>query len=122
MIALTAFTDSAVLALVLLSLSYGCVIFANGSIWALPADLAPVPSRVASLAMIMDFGGMIGALVFPISIGYMVALNGGSFRLPLVVTGALAIVSALTFGLIVGRVEPLPLPGRRPAAGVEVAP
>lgn len=121
-IALTAFTDSAVLALVLLSLSYGCVIFANGSIWALPADLAPVPSRVASLAMIMDFGGMIGALVFPISIGYMVALNGGSFRLPLVVTGALAIVSALAFGLIVGRVEPLPLPGRRPAAGVEVAP
>ena len=33
----------------------------------------------------------------------------GSFALPLIITGGVAVLGAISYGFVVGRIEPLPL-------------
>lgn len=50
--------------------------------------------------------GVLGAT----TTGALVALSNGSFASSLVVSGALGLVGALAYLVIVGRIEPLPVP------------
>ena len=115
-IALAVLVPSAAWALALLSVSYASLTFAAASVWSLPADVAPTPGHVASIGGIQNFASNLAGIVTTSFTGFMLLITGGSFVLPLLVAGGLAIVGALSYLLIVGRVEPLPTAGLRPAS------
>ena len=107
-IALAVIVPSAVWALVLLSICYASLTFAAASVWSLPADVAPTPGQVASIGGIQNFASNLAGIASPGFVGILVGATGGSFVLALVVTGGIAIVGALSYLFVVGRVEPLP--------------
>ncbi|GHF76854.1 ACS family glucarate transporter-like MFS transporter [Amycolatopsis bartoniae] len=104
------FVDSAGVALALLSISYASLAFTAASIASLPADVAPTPRQVSSLAGIQNFASNIAGVSGPLITGALVSLAGGSYVVPLVVSGAVAVVGALVYGFGLPKVEPLPLP------------
>ena len=107
-IALAVIVPSAVWALVLLSICYASLTFAAASVWSLPADVAPTPGQVGSIGGIQNFASNLAGIASPGFVGILVGASGGSFVLALVVTGGIAIVGALSYLFVVGRVEPLP--------------
>jgi MFS family permease len=98
------------LALGLLSICYASLTFAAASVWSLPADVAPTPRHVASIGGIQNFASNIAGIVSPTYTGLVLAATHRSFVVPLVTAGCLAIVGALAYLFVVGRVEPLPVP------------
>lgn len=111
-IALAALVPSAVAALALLSLSYASLTFAAASVWSLPADVAPeagagAANWVGSIGGIQNFASNLAGIASPAVIGFLVDATG-TFVTGLVTAGVLAIVGALSYLFIVGRVEPLP--------------
>jgi ACS family D-galactonate transporter-like MFS transporter len=104
-IAAAVVTPSAALALVLLSVSYAAIAFAMVSVWCLPADVAP-REQVATLGAIQNFAANIASACSPLVIGFLVGATG-SFVAPLVVTGCVAVLGALSFGLLIRKVEPV---------------
>lgn len=111
-IALAALVPSAVAALALLSLSYSGLTFAAASVWSLPADVAPeagagAANWVGSIGGIQNFASNLAGIASPAVIGFLVDITG-TFVTGLVTAGILAIVGALSYLFIVGRVEPLP--------------
>jgi D-galactonate transporter len=110
-IAAAVFVQSAWLAVALLSLSYAGTTFAAASVWSLPADVAPTPHHVGSIGGIQNFASNLAGIALPTYTGFVLAATNGSFVIPLVSAGVAAIVGALSYLLIVGRIEPLPAPG-----------
>ncbi|MFC7328230.1 MFS transporter [Marinactinospora rubrisoli] len=108
-IAAAVFVPTAGMALALLSVSYASVAFAAASVASLPADVAPQPEQVSSLAGIQNCASNIAGFLGPSVTGLMLQLSGGSFVGPLVLSGAIAVVGALSYGLLIKRVEPLPV-------------
>ncbi len=106
-IALAVVVSNAWVALALLSVSYASLTFAAASVWSLPADVAPTEGQVASIGGIQNFASNLAGVGSPLFLGVLKGITG-SFVLPLIITGAVAILGALSYGLIVGRVEPLP--------------
>jgi ACS family D-galactonate transporter-like MFS transporter len=104
-IALAVVTEQAWLALVLLSLSYFSIAFAIVSVWCLPADVAP-KHLVGTLGGAQNFVANIASAASPIVIGALAGATG-SFVVPLVVTGGVAVLGAASFGLLIRRVEPI---------------
>ena len=98
-------TSAAWLALVLLSISYFSIAFAIVSVWCLPADVAP-KSQVGTLGGAQNFVANLASAASPIVIGALAAATG-SFVVPLIVTGGVAVLGALSFGLLIRRVEPI---------------
>lgn len=107
-IALAAIVPSAVGALALLSISYASLTFAAASVWSLPADVAPASEHVASIGGIQNFASNIAGIASPAVIGAFVGATG-TFVAGLILAGILAIVGALSYLFIVGKVEPLPV-------------
>ncbi|MFZ0217956.1 MAG: MFS transporter [Candidatus Dormiibacterota bacterium] len=107
-IAVAVIVPSAVLALVLLSVCFACTTFTAASVWSLPADVAPTARHVSSIGGIQNCASNIAGIVSPSYTGFVVAATNGSFVIPLVTAGGLAIVGALAYLFIVGKVEPLP--------------
>ncbi len=105
-IALAVFVPTAAEALALLSLCYAALVFAAPSIWSLPADIAPTPGHVASIGGIQNFASNLAGIVSPFFVGVMLDLTH-TYVVPLVTAGAFAILGALSYLFIVGRVEPL---------------
>lgn len=106
-IGLAAFVDSPMLALVLLSISFASVTFADGSIWALPADISPKGKNwSASIAGIQNSFSNLAGIASPAIIGFLVGMTG-NFALGLIVSGLVAVVGALVFIFMVGEIEPL---------------
>ncbi|MGV9797850.1 MFS transporter [Mycobacterium sp. NPDC003449] len=103
--------DSAGVALALLSVSYASLVFAGASVASLPADVAPTPRQVSSLAGIQNFASNLAGVSGPLITGALVALAGGSYVVPLLVSGAVAVIGALVYSFGLRTVEPLPLPG-----------
>ncbi|MCP3804847.1 MFS transporter [Allokutzneria sp. A3M-2-11 16] len=97
---------SATVALGLFTLSYCALGFAASSLWALPADLAPAPGNVASLAGIQGFASNLAGFVSPLLIGLLLGV-GGSYVVPLAVAGAVSLLGALTYLVLMGPVRPL---------------
>jgi MFS transporter, ACS family, D-galactonate transporter len=108
-IALAVIVPSAAGALALLSVSYASLAFSAASVASLPADVAPTPRHVASLGGIQNFASNLAGVLGSTTTGLLLAFFNDSYVAPLMLSGALCLVGALTYGLVVGRVEPLRL-------------
>ncbi|MGW5120615.1 MFS transporter [Streptomyces noursei] len=107
-IAPAVFVQNAAGMIALLSVCCASLAFAGASVASLPADVAPEPGQVSSLAGIQNFASNIAGFVGPIITGAIVAATG-SFMFALALSGALAVVGALSYGLMIKKVEPLPV-------------
>ncbi|MGR6916812.1 MFS transporter [[Actinomadura] parvosata] len=105
-IALTMFVDGNVAVMVLLSISNCAHSFAGAAILSLPAEVAPAPSVVGSVAGFQNFGSQIGNIVSPILIGFFLTLSGNSYTGPMLFAGVMAILGTLIYGFVV-KVRPL---------------
>ena len=119
-IALSALVDNVWACLALFTLAYASLSFAGANVWTLVGEVAPTPAHVASLGGIQNFAGNLAGIFITTFTGVMLSITKGSFVVPLVAAGALCVVGALSYLFVVGRVEPLPLPGNHAARqGVE---
>lgn len=105
-IILVTFTSSPVLAVILLSFSYASVISASTGIWAIPGDIAPTKYDVGKIGGIQNTFSNVAGIVAPIITGALFGLTG-SFGLPLIISGCVAVVGALSYWFIVGELKPL---------------
>ncbi|MCX5543960.1 MFS transporter [Paraburkholderia sp. CNPSo 3076] len=115
-ITLTGVVQDIYVMLALFAIAYGSLAAAAASIWSLPADVAPTPRHVASLAGIQNFASNLAGIALTTFTGVMLQLTRGSFTIPLVVAGGFCVLGAVSYLLIVGRVEPLHAPE---ASGVD---
>ncbi|WP_321934680.1 MFS transporter [Paraburkholderia sp. J8-2] len=109
-ITLTGVVQDVYLMLALFAVAYGSLAAAAASIWSLPADVAPTPRHVASLAGIQNFASNLAGIALTTFTGVMLQLTRGSFTIPLVVAGGFCVLGAVSYLVIVGRVEPLLAP------------
>ncbi|MDQ0189060.1 MFS transporter [Alicyclobacillus cycloheptanicus] len=86
--------------LVLTMASMGLV---TGSVNSLPMDLAG-PEIVSSVSSLQNFGGNLGASFAPLITGMLYG-SLHSFRVPLIITGGVALVGAAAYVFLLGRVE-----------------
>jgi len=105
-IAFTPFVESNLAVMVLLTVSSAAHSFAGAAILSLPAEVAPSPDVVGSIAGFQNFGSQLGNIISPIAIGLFLTFSGGSYLGPLVFAGASCIISALIYGLCV-RIKPV---------------
>ncbi|MEQ4716968.1 MFS transporter [Nonomuraea sp. B19D2] len=110
-----ALVPEAWMALTLLSISYGSLTIAGTGIWSLPADVAPSSRHVGSIGGVQNFASNFAGIITPIVVGALVDATG-SFVVPLLVIGVIALVGAFNYLVIMGRVEPLKLAGTTPAS------
>ncbi|MCX2730304.1 MFS transporter [Saccharopolyspora sp. NFXS83] len=108
-IALAVVVPNAAMAVVLLSVSYASLAFSAASVASLPADVAPQPGQVSSLAGIQNCASNIAGFIGPIVTGVLQTATGGSFVAPLVLSGALGLIGAFSYGVLIRKVEPLPV-------------
>lgn len=111
MVITAAFTYQTWLAVTLLTLCVGCMRIATASIHSTPIDLAP-PGAVGSLASIQNFAGNVSGLLGTIVTGYIVQATG-SFVAALVVAGAMALLGAISYLFLVGRLETLQIAAQK---------
>lgn len=104
-----AFVESATLALVLLTISLGGMMFANGAIWAVATHIAP-PGASGTLAGIQNFLGNLGGIAAPIVTGYIFKISG-SFVPALLTAGIIALVGACCYLFLIK--EPINLKGNK---------
>lgn len=104
-----AWMDSDTVIIVLLSIGMAANAFASVAIFALPLDVSPVASRVASLSALQMAGTMGGGLLYPILVGYILEWTHGDFSLPIVGSGIIALVAVVIFLILVRDVKPLPI-------------
>ncbi|QGZ58162.1 MFS transporter [Paraburkholderia acidiphila] len=112
-ITLTSIVQDVYAMLALFAIAYGSLAAAAASIWSLPADVAPTPRHVASLAGIQNFASNLAGIALTTFTGVMLQLTRGSFTIPLVVAGGFCVLGAVSYLVIVGRVEPLQAPEAR---------
>jgi ACS family glucarate transporter-like MFS transporter len=105
-IAFTPFVESNLVVMILLTVSSAAHSFAGAAILSLPAEVAPSPDVVGSIAGFQNFGSQLGNIVSPIAIGLFLTFSGGSYLGPLVFAGASCVISALIYGLCV-RIKPV---------------
>lgn len=118
-IILATFTSSPVLTVALLSLSYASVISASTGIWAIPGDVAPSSRDTGKIGGIQNTFSNIAGIVAPIITGALFGMTG-SFALPLIISGVLAILGAFSYWFIVGELKPLTAKaGLAPGGGVK---
>jgi ACS family D-galactonate transporter-like MFS transporter len=103
-----AYAETTAVALAFLTLAMCSSAFAAGSVLSLPADVAPTPDNVGSIAGLQNFGSQIGGILSPIVTGLLLAADHGSYRLPLVFAGVICLIGALVYAFMV-KVEPLPI-------------
>jgi ACS family glucarate transporter-like MFS transporter len=103
-----AYAETTAVALGFLTLAMCSSAFAAGSVLALPADVAPTPENVGSIAGLQNFGSQIGGILSPIVTGVLLAADHGSYRLPLITAGLICLIGALVYAFMV-KVEPLPI-------------
>jgi ACS family D-galactonate transporter-like MFS transporter len=100
-----AFTSNNQVAVVLFVFCMGSLRMTTASANSIPIDLAP-KGAVATLTSIQNFAGNFSGLLVTIVTGYLVQTSG-SFVLPLVVAGGMAIMGAICFVFVVGPLETL---------------
>lgn len=105
-IAFTPFVESNLAVMILLTVSSAAHSFAGAAILSLPAEVAPSPDVVGSIAGFQNFGSQLGNIISPIAIGLFLTASGGSYLGPLVFAGASCIISALIYGFCV-RIKPV---------------
>jgi ACS family D-galactonate transporter-like MFS transporter len=68
----------------------------------------PATAHVASIGGIQNCASNLAGVLGATTTGVLIGATGGSYVAALVLSGAFAIVGALSYLLIVGRIEPLP--------------
>ncbi|MGV2290119.1 MFS transporter [Trinickia sp. YCB016] len=104
-IGLAAFAQSAVMAVVLLTIAKSGTTVAASQVWALPADVAP-RNAVSMVAGIQNTVSNIGGVIGPIVTGAIVGATG-SFIPALVFSSALIGLAILNYVFLLGKVEPI---------------
>jgi ACS family D-galactonate transporter-like MFS transporter len=107
--------ESVYVALLFLAISYASLAIAATGIWSLPGDVAPSSRHVASIGGIQNFASNIAGIISPFVFGLLLDLYDGSYLPAFLLAGAVAVVGALTYAVVVGRAEPLPVLDRTPA-------
>jgi len=92
----TAFSASATVAIICLSISTSGIIFANGAVWAATQDVVRHLNLSGSATGFINAMGNVGGILGPIVTGAL-AYATSSFVVPLVVAAALALIGALTW-------------------------
>jgi ACS family glucarate transporter-like MFS transporter len=100
---------SVYVALLFLAISYASLAIAATGIWSLPGDVAPSSRHVASIGGIQNFASNIAGIISPYVFGLLLDIYHGSYLPSFALAGAVAVVGALTYGLVVGKAEPLPV-------------
>lgn len=108
-IALSAFVHSTVAALLCFTVAYASIAFTGANIWSLPGDVAPTSGHIASLAGIQNCAANLSGIVTSTFTGLMLTITGGSYVVPLCVSGLLCLGGALSYLFLVGPIEPLPV-------------
>ncbi|SEQ24084.1 Sugar phosphate permease [Faunimonas pinastri] len=98
----TAFSANATMAITLLTLGMFTYSLSSGCYWALATDVLETPRFVASVGSIQNFGGFLGGACAPIVTGMIVDYVGG-FEVAILVTGGLALVSSVMYGVVLRR-------------------
>jgi len=101
------FTTNPVVAVILLTISYTSIISASTGIWAIPGDIAQNKNQVGRIGAIQNTFSNIAGIVAPIITGYIFGITH-SFVIPLIISGVLAIIGAMSYWFIVGELKPLP--------------
>ncbi|MFE3253942.1 MFS transporter [Streptomyces sp. NPDC059209] len=121
-IVLAGLVESAYLALALLAVSQASLCFAASSLWALPADVAPTPANVGSLAGIQGFASNAAGALSPVVVGVLLDAFGGSYFVPLAVAAGVSLLGALVYGVVMKHVVPLGTEPEKAGKGVPTTP
>ncbi|WP_336944678.1 MFS transporter [Asaia sp. BMEF1] len=113
-IAFAPVVDSSVTALVLMGISYAALAFTAANIWTLPGEVAPSAANVALIGALQNGAANLAGIGISTFTGLLLMLTGGSFVLPLAVAGALCLVGAFAYLVIMGPVERIPFPQDTP--------
>lgn len=105
-LAATAMSHGPVLAVVLLTTGMFTYSLCSGPYWTIGNDVIRSPRLCGSVSSIQNFGGFLGGAFAPVATGLMVDHLGG-FVPALLVTAALALVSAALYGLVLRRRMPV---------------
>ncbi len=98
-----AYAEGTWTAISFLTLAIAGFSFSTGSIQSMAVDVAP-PHILSSLVSLQNFGGNFGGSFAPIVTGYLIS-SAGDFRVPLLVTAAVALLSCVGYGLVVGNLD-----------------
>jgi MFS transporter, ACS family, D-galactonate transporter len=101
-IAPAAMTVDIPLAITLFCVSYFGIAFTSSNLQALPAEIAPTPALVGSVAGIQTVGGAIAGIVSSVLVGFTVEINHGSYVAPTVAIAFCALIASLTYLFVVG--------------------
>ncbi|MGW6513219.1 MFS transporter, partial [Streptomyces niveus] len=121
-IVLAGVVESAYVALALLAVSQASLCFAASSLWALPADVAPTPANVGSLAGIQGFASNAAGALSPVVVGVLLDAFGGSYFVPLAVAAGVSLLGALVYGVVMKHVVPLGTEPKKTVKGLLTAP
>jgi len=100
------FTDNIWIAMILLTISYTSLISASPGIWAIPGDLSKSKNMVGTIGGIQNTFSNMAAIIAPIATGFLLGQTG-SFVVPIILSGVIAIVGAASYWFIVGKLEPV---------------
>lgn len=101
----TAFSPNPTVAVSLLTLGMFTYSLSSGCYWALATEVVQSSRSVASVASIQNFGGFLGGACAPIATGIFIDRFGG-FDVAIMVTAALALISATMYGVLLRRRVP----------------
>ena len=101
------YTDSAKIAVALLTLSLAFESASSVILWTVCAEIAPGPAA-ASVAGIMNPAGALAGIIAPVVTGYLLTTTG-KFEAALLVGGIMFVLVSLTMWLVVGKVETIRL-------------
>ncbi|RLV77653.1 hypothetical protein D3C57_104750 [Streptomyces rapamycinicus NRRL 5491] len=103
------FIESNLVLMIVLTVSSAAHSFAGAAILSLPAEVAPSPQSVGTVAGFQNFGSQIGSLISPIAIGLFLTSSNGSYVGPLLGAATSCLVSASIY-LFWVRVKPIAAP------------
>lgn len=103
-IAFASLTESPYVALAIMTFSFAMAISASPSIWSIPGDIAPSEDCVGTIGGIQNTFSNLAGIIAPIVTGAIVSATGG-FETALLVSALVAIVGALSYLFIVGKLE-----------------
>ncbi len=100
------FTTNIWTAIILLTISYTALISASPGIWAIPGDLSKSKSMVGTIGGIQNTFSNMAGIIAPIMTGFLLDKTG-SFIVPIILSGVIAILGATSYWFIVGKLEPV---------------
>lgn len=106
-IVLAPFAPNSVVAVALMSVTYGSMTFANASVWMLPGDLSPSSEYTGSISGLMACAGSVAGMSTSVVTGILLDISGGSFTGPLVASFLMIAVGIVAFGVVVKEVKPI---------------